>query len=269
VEIDKNIFRVNCKYENSYFENTKSKENFDILAIKEKSLVFVECKDKRNFNSLFEELFEKIYKFKNVLEHIFNIKDYTIVILYLYDNKFFDDSSNFNFFKNSIRNAVKWCDNKEIFEVDKYNVFAFYTYDNDYIYDYNSLKNELNNLKKQQEIHRQKLEETKDKYNETQKTLGEFQNIKDELHNTKDELHNTNDELYNIKDELNRFKKEMNNMMSKIDLLFQIFDLDFNDNITDKKDEKSGDIIIKESGVKSDNIVKKGENEDNISIDKK
>ena len=61
----------------------------------------------------------------------------------------------------------------------------------------------------------------------------------------------------------------MNEMNAKIDLLFQIFEFDLNDNISVKKEKKSGDIIIKKNGIKSKNTVKKEENEDIIGIGKK
>ena len=182
VEFDKNLFRINCKYENSSFENTKRSENSDVLTIKRNSLLFVECKETGDFNSVFFELFKNIYKYKNILDYIFKLKGYSIKILYLYRYEFIDRNCNFQRFKESVINAINKCKTENIIGVDSYNILAFYTYDSLYLNNYYSVTNELKDVKNNQKKDRELIEKTQReckeleiKYNQTQEKLGKLE----------------------------------------------------------------------------------------------
>lgn len=197
VVFDNNIFKINCKYENATFENTKRTENSTLLSLKGKNLVFVECKNEGNFYSGFDKLFQKIYDFRNIIDYIFGLKDYSITILYLYNSKFIIRECAFQRFQTSIEEAIR---NSEKEGVDKYNIFSFYTYDNVYIYNYYSINNQLNKLKgeyeklkseQQAQYEQMKLELSEKLEFERQKNANELQVIKETLK----ELKKENEEL--------------------------------------------------------------------------
>lgn len=55
VEFDKSVFKMNCKFENSLFDDAKLGNN-ETIKLQGKNLVFVECKVKTKFSKIFEEL---------------------------------------------------------------------------------------------------------------------------------------------------------------------------------------------------------------------
>jgi len=100
IQFDKNIIRINCKYENNTFINCK-KEGKDILEINGKNLLFIEAKKNANFGgTTFEKLVDKVYKFRNFIDNLYGTKDYGVVILYLYNNEFIYNLKDFEKFIN-------------------------------------------------------------------------------------------------------------------------------------------------------------------------
>ena len=158
VEFDKSIFKINCKYENSLFDNTKLGKS-DTLKIKGKNLVFVECKIKAKFSGAFEKIFLHIHTFRSLIDDIFGTKDYGVIILYLYDNYFIYHSDDFICFQNSINSAFSNCKKLGIEGMDKFNIYAFYTYDNVYMHNYSSIQDEVDELKKEQNLMKNQIEQ--------------------------------------------------------------------------------------------------------------
>ena len=157
VEFDKSVFKINCKFENSLFDDTKLGSN-ETIKLKGKNLVFVECKVKAKFSKIFEELFPKIYKFRSLIDNIFGTKDYGVIILYLYDNEFIYCSDDFSHFQTAVNNGFDTCKNQGIEGIDKFNIYAFYIYDNVYMHNYSSIQDEVDELKRKQDIMEKKIE---------------------------------------------------------------------------------------------------------------
>ena len=210
IKFDENIVKINCKYENGQFENSK-KNNRNFLEIAGKNLVFVECKFSGDFCDKFQKLFKKIHTFRSLLDNIFHTQGYGTKILYLYDNEFINNNVCFSRFCSTVKKAINICVENGMKDVINYDLFAFYTNSNVYIYNYSNIDKELNKLKVQQNKDRLELQDT---------------------------------------------KKELEGLKSLMKLLFEKLDLkDLGDNITVKKSEKSGDIIIMKNGAKKNNTM--------------
>ena len=237
IKFDENIVRINCKYEKGQYGNSK-KDNRNFFEIVGKNLVFVEFKFSGDFCDKFEKLFKKIYTFRSLLDNIFKTQEYGTKILYLYDNEFINKNVCFPRFCSTVKKAMNNCVEKGMTDVQNYDLFAFHMNNNVYIYNYSNIDTELKKLKVQQNTDRLEL-----------------QNTKNELKDTKGELKDTKKELKDTKGELEKLKSQMR-------LLFEKFDLkDFGDNITVKKSEKSGDIIIMKNGAKNVNNTVEIENQ--------
>ena len=162
VEFDKNIFKINCKYENSLFDNTKL-GNSDTLKIKGKNLVFVECKTKAKFSGIFGKIFLFIHKFRSLIDNIFGTKDYGVIILYLYDNYFIYHSNDFECFQNAVNDAFNDCKKLGIEGMEKCNIYSFYTYDNVYMFNNSNIQDEVDELKKEQNLMKNRIEQLEKK----------------------------------------------------------------------------------------------------------
>ena len=159
IKLNENIVRVNCKYESGLFENSK-KVNKNSLEIKGKNVVFVECKSSGDFGNIFLKLFKKIYRFRSLLDNIFDIKDYGTKILYLYDTKFLERNVCFERFCSAVQNAISICSEENKYDVKNYDVLAFYINSNVHLYNYESIEKELKNVKIQQE--KEKIQQKKE-----------------------------------------------------------------------------------------------------------
>ena len=133
VSFYENILKINCKYENKEFENSKT-ENPNFLKIEGKCLLFVECKISGDFCGVIESLFKKIYRFRSLLDDIFHTKGYKTKILYLYDNQFINPNSSYRKFVSATENAITNCLRDGMTDVQNYDLFAFYICSNMYIY---------------------------------------------------------------------------------------------------------------------------------------
>lgn len=158
IAFDKNIIKINCKYENHNFENTKEKvsnnageKDSDNLTITGKKIVFVECKIKQDFKKDLDngKLLKKLCIFKDLIENIYGINNYGILLLYLYDTNFCVNND-FNMFKNALISSRLMCSIEGMKEVEDYDVFSFYIYHNMYIYNYFGVNKELKQVKEQQ-----------------------------------------------------------------------------------------------------------------------
>ena len=160
IKLDENIVKINCKYENGQFENSK-KNNRNFLEIAGKNLVFIECKFSGDFCNKFQKLFKKIYTFRSLLDKIFKTQEYGTKILYLYDNEFINNNVCFSRFCSTVKKAINTCVENGMKDVINYDLFAFYTNSNVYIYNYSNIDKELNKLKVQQDKNRLELQDTK------------------------------------------------------------------------------------------------------------
>ena len=176
IQFDENIVKINCKYEQEKFEDTKNKDK-NILEIKGNNLVFVEVKTEANFSNIFLELFEKIYKFRNLIDNMYGTKEYGTIILYLYDTKFIYDLKDFQLFTSSITNAINICKSKNMEEVAKYNVYTFYVYDNVYLSNYSDINKKLEKNEKDLKNIKNLLNHTEQKLNNTEQKLSKTEQI--------------------------------------------------------------------------------------------
>ena len=136
--------------------------------------MFVEVKNEANFPNAFNDLFSHIYKFRSLLDNIYQTKGYGTIILFLYNNKFIYDLKDFRFFKLSIDAILK--KNKQQKEMENYSVYAVYSYDNVFIYNYSIINKELAKVKNILESTEHKLESTEHKLELTQQKLESTEN---------------------------------------------------------------------------------------------
>lgn len=174
VEFDENILKINCKYEDGKYEDTKNSKNKTKFVLKKNNIVFVEVKNEANFPNAFNDLFSHIYKFRSLLDNIYQTKGYGTIILFLYNNKFIYDLKDFRFFKLSIDAILK--KNKQQKEMENYSVYAVYSYDNVFIYNYSIINKELAKVKNILESTEHKLESTEHKLELTQQKLESTEN---------------------------------------------------------------------------------------------
>ena len=210
IQFDKNIIRINCKYENDTFINSK-KEGNDVVEIKGKNLLFIETKKNANFGgSVFGKLTEKVYKFRNFIDYLYGTKDYGVVILYLYDNEFCYNLKDFEKFKKAISQIKQ---KNEVKGIETYTIYTFYIYNNISLYNHFVIKNELNKTNIKLDYIKDDLNNTKIELNNTKIELN---STKIELNNTKIELNNMNNELSKFKNEFNEEKRKLNNKLEKL-----------------------------------------------------
>ena len=215
IAFDKNIIKINCKYENHNFENTKEKvsnnagekdsdnageKDSDNLTIKGKKIVFVECKIKQDFKKDLDngKLLKKICIFKDLIENIYGISNYGILLLYLYDTKYICVNNDFNMFKNALISSQKMCSNEKMEEVEKYDVFSFYIYHNVYIYNYFNVNNKLIQVKEEQIKDKEHIKKQDEKLKENET-----------------ELKNLKEQLEALMEVLNINQKQINDLISK------------------------------------------------------
>ena len=219
IEFDESIVKINCKYEKGLFENSKH-INKNNLAIEGKNVVFVECKQAGDFYNYFTNLLEKVYKFRRLIDDIFNIKDYGTKILYLYDDIFIYKNVCFNRFCSTIKDAIDNCVKRNMNDVENYDILAFYINSNVHLYNYENIEKELKAVKMQQE--------------------------KDRLQREEDRIQREKDRL-----QIEQYSQKVNNLESQIQLLMQKYNNNQNlqDNETAKKDGGNGHTSLKQSKI--------------------
>ena len=172
VKLDKNVIKLNCKYENNEYENSKEK-NINILEIKEKRIVFVECKSEENYKTAFgnKNIFKKIYSFRNFIDNVYGTKDYGIIILYIYNDRFINNNDNYNNFVNCLEATFKTCMNEKMSDALNYDIFSYYICHNVYMYNYFNLNNELKEVKEDLQKAKKDLNATQIELETTKKFL--------------------------------------------------------------------------------------------------
>ena len=220
VELDKNIMRLNCKYEGNKCENSKD-NNINNLNLKEKRIVFVECKYEENYQAAFGKtnLFKKIYSFRNLIDEVYGTKGYGITILYIYNNQFINGRDNYCEFVKYLSATFVKCDAEKMNVVRNYDIFSYYVCHNVYIYNYFNLNNELKEVKEELKKNNEKLDTTeielKKTKNELKNTQDKLKRNDDELKNTQDKLKRTDDELKVTKIQLEELTKVVNSWMER------------------------------------------------------
>ena len=210
--LDQAVVKINCKYEKKLFENSKIIDKNNLM-IEGKNVVFVECKQAGDFYNYFTNLLEKVYKFRRLIDDIFNIKDYGTKILYLYDDIFIYKNVCFNRFCSTIKDAIDNCVKRNMNDVENYDILAFYINSNVHLYNYENIEKELKAVKIQQE--------------------------KDRLQREEDRL------------QIEQYSQKVNNLESQIQLLMQKYNNNQNlqDNETAKKDGGNGQTSLKQSKI--------------------
>ena len=216
VVFDKNIFRINCKYENNKFENSKI-TNPDILGIKGGNIVFVECKYKANFDKIFNDIIVKINKFMDLIDNIFGTEKYGITILYLYDTQFIYRTNDYETFTNCVNATLNEPEIKKMKLDNKLSILTFYVYDNIVIYNYANINDELNavkiQIKKDKEEAEAKLNEAQAKWNKERidaeaKWNKERKNAEAKLNNAEAKFNNAEAKLNEAQAKWNKERKD-------------------------------------------------------------